>query len=271
MAVTLAQRRAQPPDPDPRRRPRSWRSSSSTAAPRCPARSSPPATRTPPCPSSPPRSSPRRRWSCATCRGSATSTAMLELLEALGVRVEWRGDHEVALCAAGVDRRPRSTGASPSASARPSCSPARCWPASAAPSCRRRAATSSADAGSTRTSTRSARSARASASSDGDVVIEAPRPAPAGRRGLHGRAVGHGDRERADGRGADAGRDVDRQRRLRAPRAGPRAHARQDGRRDHRHRLQRHPVTGRRRARRLRPTTSAPTTSRSARSWRSPA
>ncbi|MEA2340355.1 MAG: UDP-N-acetylglucosamine 1-carboxyvinyltransferase, partial [Solirubrobacteraceae bacterium] len=28
--------------------------------------------------------------------------AMLDLLELLGVRVEWRGDNEVALCAAGV-------------------------------------------------------------------------------------------------------------------------------------------------------------------------
>ena len=62
-----------------------------------------------------------------------------------------------------------------------------------------------------------------------------------------------------------------RQRRLRAPRPGPRADARQDGRRHPRHRLQR--ARGHRRATSwaAAPTTSAPTTSRSARSWRWPA
>src|SRR6478672_3166371 len=46
---------------------------------------------------------------------------------------------------------------------------------------------------------------------------------PAPDRRLHGRAVGHGDRERADGCRADAGNHRDRQRRIRAPRPGPRA------------------------------------------------
>ena len=54
---------------------------------------------------------------------------------------------------------------------------------------------------------------------------------PAGLRDLHGRAVGDGDRERADGRGADARADDDLQRRLRAARPGPRAAADEDGRR----------------------------------------
>ena len=35
--------------------------------------------------------------------------AMLDLLEDLGATVEWRGDHEVALCAAGVTPRRTST------------------------------------------------------------------------------------------------------------------------------------------------------------------
>ena len=47
--------------------------------------------------------------------------AMLELLRDLGVRVDWRGANEVALCAAGVDADRRSTASWPSASARPSC------------------------------------------------------------------------------------------------------------------------------------------------------
>ena len=50
-------------------------------------------------------------------------------------------------------------------------------------------------------------------------------------RGVHGRALGHGDRERADGGGAHAGDHAAGQRRLRAPRAGPGAPAGQDGRR----------------------------------------
>ena len=59
----------------------------------------------------------------------------------------------------------------------------------------------------------------------------APRRRPARLRDLHGRALGDGHRERADGRGADPGADDDRQRRLRAPRPGPRPPADRDGRR----------------------------------------
>ena len=65
--------------------------------------------------------------------------------------------------------------------------------------------------------------------------------------------------------------DGDRQRRLRAARPGPRADAREDGRRHPGHRLERADDHRPRRARRLRPHGSAPTTSRSARSSPSPA
>ena len=71
-------------------------------------------------------------------------------------------------------------------------------------------------------------------------------------RDLHGRAVGDGDRERADGRGADPRADDDRQRRLRAARPGPRPAAGQDGGRDRRDRLQRDDRPRARQARRRR-------------------
>ena len=71
-----------------------------------------------------------------------------------------------------------------------------------------------------------------------DIDLRAPRRPARGRR-LHGRAVGHGDRERAAGRRAHAGHDRHRQRRVRAARPGPRADAREDGRRHPGHRLQR--------------------------------
>ena len=66
---------------------------------------------------------------------------------------------------------------------------------------------------------------------DGDRWIELTAPGRALRlRDLHGRALGDGHRERADGGGADPGRDDDLQRRLRAARPGPGAAADQDGR-----------------------------------------
>ena len=65
--------------------------------------------------------------------------------------------------------------------------------------------------------------------------------------------------------------DGHRQRRLRAARPGPRADAREDGRRHRGHRLQRADGQRQRRACTAASTRSAPTTSRSARSWRSPA
>ena len=89
---------------------------------------------------------------------------------------------------------------------------------------------------------------------EGDREIEIR--APAGRaeavRDLHGRAVGDGDRERADGRRPDPGPDDDRQRRLRAARPGPRAAAGEDGRPDRRDRLQRDDRPRPRQARRRR-------------------
>ena len=164
-------------------------------------------------------------------------------------------------------RRPRR---SPSASAPRSCSPGRCSRASASADMPppggdvigRRRLDPHLDAFRALGAPIDARSATSSS----------PRPRrPARRRGLHGRAVGHGDRERADGRRPHAGHDGDRQRRLRAARAGPRADAREDGRRHPRHRLQRADRRRQARARRLRPHGRRPTTSRSARSWRWPA
>ena len=60
---------------------------------------------------------------------------------------------------------------------------------------------------------------------EGERWIEISRPPrrPQALRDLHGRAVGDGDRERADGGRADAGPDDDLERRLRAARPGPRA------------------------------------------------
>ncbi len=54
---------------------------------------------------------------------------------------------------------------------------------------------------------------------EGDRWIELTREAgrAAGLRDLHGRAIGDGHRERADGRGADAGPDDDLERRLASP------------------------------------------------------
>ena len=100
-----------------------------------------------------------------------------------------------------------------------------------------------------------------------DRAERSARPAP--DRRVHGRAVGDGDRERADGRRADAGHDRDRQRRVRAPRAGPRAHAREDGRRHPGHRLEPASPSTAPSACTAASTTSRPTTSRSAASWRS--
>ena len=134
-------------------------------------------------------------------------------------------------------RTPRSTASWPSASAPRSCSPARCWRASGASRCRRRAATSSAAGGWIRTSTRSARWARTSRSTAtsccarpgglraGDVFMDEP-SVMATENALMAAAL-------------TPGTTRDRQRRLRAPRPGPRAHAGEDGRRHPGHRLQR--------------------------------
>ena len=84
--------------------------------------------------------------------------AQLALLERLGVEVAWVADNSVRLCARGVSEVAVDEELS-SRSAPPSCSPARCWRASARRGCRRRAATSSAAAASTPTSTPSRTSA----------------------------------------------------------------------------------------------------------------
>ena len=86
--------------------------------------------------------------------------SMLALLEDLGVSVIWRDDHEVALRASLDHGRRRRRRAGRAASGPRSCWPGRCSRAPARPASRRRAATSSGGAGSTRTSTRCARSAR---------------------------------------------------------------------------------------------------------------
>ena len=97
----------------------------------------------------------------------------------------------------------RRTRSSRPRSARRSCSPARCSRASARRRCRRPAATSSAAAASTRTSTPSRTSAPGSRATARSEIL-APEGGLQAVRDLHGRAVGDGHRERADGRRADA-------------------------------------------------------------------
>ena len=58
--------------------------------------------------------------------------AMLDLLESLGVTVTWISDSELSVDASAV-RGTEVDRTSPSRSGRPSCSPGRCWPASATP------------------------------------------------------------------------------------------------------------------------------------------
>ena len=104
----------------------------------------------------------------------------------------------------------------------------------------------------------------------GEIRLDAS-ARPAAVRLPDGRAVGDGHRERADGRRADARADRDPQRRLRAARPGPGPDARRDGRPDRRHRLERDDRPRRRQPPGLHARRSRPITSRSARSWRSPA
>ena len=106
---------------------------------------------------------------------------------------------------------------------------------------------------------------------DGRPHLSLPRPGrPQGHRVPPRRGLGHRDRERAHGRRAGRGPDDDPQRGLRAARAGSLPPARRDGRRDRGHRLE--PAARARRSRRSAAprTSSAPITSRSARSsaWR---
>ena len=169
------------------------------------------------------------RSSSATSRGSATSRRCSSVLGArrhASTGATTTRSRSARPAWTGRARRPR---AAPSASARRSCSPARCWRASGAPSMPppggdvigRRRLDPHLDAFSCLGATfeHHARHRHRGAGR------------AARRRRLHGRAVRDGDRERADGRRAHARHDRDRQRRLRAARPGPRADAREDGRR----------------------------------------
>ena len=94
-----------------------------------------PATRTARCRSSRPALLTDDEVLFATCRASATSRRCSRSSTRLGVDGRaGAATTSVALCAADVAATPRSTTSSPSRSAPRSCSPARCWRASAAPS-----------------------------------------------------------------------------------------------------------------------------------------
>ena len=179
-----------------------------------------------------PRRLPAHRGGAAPAPGAADPRHRGADRAARAARRRGRLGRPTTACASAPRRSPTSpsTRSSRRRSAPRSCSPGRCWPASARRGCRRRAATSSAAGGSTPTSTPSATSARRSRATAGSSW----RRPPGGLRrlrDLHGRALGDGDRERADGGGADPGADDDLQRRLRAARPGPGPSADQDGRR----------------------------------------
>ena len=173
----------------------------------------------------------RRGGACSpTCRGSATPRPRSPLLEQLGVRVEWVADNSCALRADGVTETGRRRGPLGARSAPRSCSPgpllARFGEARMPPPggdfIGRRRLDPHLDA---------FKDLGARIDGDRGDRDRRPRGRAEAVRDLHGRALGDGDRERADGRGADPGADDDRQRRLRAARPGPRPAAGQDGRR----------------------------------------
>ena len=184
----------------------------------------------------------RARSSSATCRGSATSRRCSRSCSAIGVEVSWRGPNEVALCAAKVgaveiDRELAELIRASFLLAGPLLARFHraVMPPPGGDVIGRRRLDPHLDA---------FRAMGAVADCGREIVLSAPRGLRPDRR-VHGRALRDGDRERADGRRAHARHDRDRQRRLRAPRAGPRAHARQDGRRHPGHRLE--PAHGQRR------------------------
>ena len=196
--------------------------------------------------------------------------AMVKLLELLGARVEWVGPSEVLVDSSTVDtteRRPSDGGADPRLvpAGRPAAGPVRHRRDAAARRRCHRPPPARSPSGRLphpgRDRRRPPRRDRAHRAAAGAEPVRLP----------DGRAVGDGDRERADGGGADPRHHRDPQRRLRAPRPGPGADARAHGRRDRRHRLQRDDRARRRPACAAAPTRSRPITSRSARSWRSPA
>ena len=177
--------------------------------------------------------------------------AMLELLADLGVRTEWRdGEHRVAAGRPGARAREVSAVIAERIrasflAAGPLLAPLRLGRDAAAGRRRDRPPPARSPP---RRVPRPRRDRRARARHPD----RRRRRRPAGVRLLHGRAVGDGHRERADGVGADRRHDRDPQRRVRAARAGPRAHAQQDGRRDRGHRLQRDAGPRHGQARRLR-------------------
>ncbi len=191
-----------------------------------------------------------RGRSCATSRASATSRRCSRSSARSACEVSWRGPNEVALCAA---RRARGRDRARARRADPGLVPARRAAARALPPRRHAAARRRRDRPPpprSRTSTPSARWAPAptaaarscSAPPRGcarrDVFMDEP-SVMATENALHGRR-------------ADPRHDRHRQRRLRAPRPGPRAHAREDGRRHPGHRLEPDHRQRRRAAARLR-------------------
>ena len=176
--------------------------------------------------------------------------AMLALLADLGVTVEWIEDNTVSLQADGIE----DTDVDPDLAERIRASFLVAGPAAGAlrlgvdAAARRRRDRPPAARPAPRRLPRARRARRARPPHQ---ALRAQRR-PALDRLLHGRAVRDGHGERAHGRGADARLERHPQRRLRAPRAGPRAHAQQDGRRDRGHRLERHVRPRHGRARRLR-------------------
>ena len=154
--------------------------------------------------------------------------AQIALLERLGVEAVVGGRQQPPPQCRRASPRSRSTRSSRSRSAPRSCSPGRCWRASARRGCRRPGGDFIG-----RRRLDAHLDAFDDLGADGrgrplDRADRAPRRAPR-LRDLHGRALGDGHRERADGGGADARADDDLQRRLRAARPGPRPAADQDG------------------------------------------
>ena len=214
-----------------------WRNSSSKEASRSRASSPSPATRTRPCRSSPPACSPRRSCSCTGCRGSATPRPRSRCSSGSGSRPTWVADNSLRLCAASVSE----VAVDEELSAKIRASFLLAGPLLARFGEARMPPPGGDFIGRRRLDAHLDAFVDLGARIEGDRWIELSREAgrPAGLRDLHGRALGDGHRERADGGGADAGADDDLQRRLRAARPGPGAAAGEDGRRGRRDRLQR--------------------------------
>ena len=232
---------------------RPWTNSSSKAASRCRARSCRRATRTPRYPCSQRRLLTEEEVVLRNIPRIRDVDAMIELLRGLGVRSEWREDNVVALCAADVDGRrcARPRGLEPHPRVVPVRGPA------ARPLRPRRGA----EPGRRRHRPPPARPApgrlpraRRERRLRPHRLPHQRAARPARLRLLHGRAVGHGHRERADGGRSHARVDRHPQRRVRAARPGPRAAAAPDGRAHRGHRVERadRPRPGQARRRRLR-------------------